>query len=187
MTEYRASVEHLAKNGGQGDSVAIGAVETERLLASDPAAAEARARKYLTEHPDNVGARLLLGAALRRQGHFTAARAVLKPLTQSQPDLILAHFELGLALGGLGEHHEALGVLTWAIDLMPNFAPAWYALAEQRELSRRSADNHLADPRLSRAHAALREGRLATAETLLRELVKDSLPDEAVRFILSIT
>src|SRR3954453_20611256 len=134
MTES-AAAESSLKNGGHAGPVAISAIEAERLLASDPAAAEARARQFLAEHPGNLGAQLLLGTALRRQGDFAAARAALESLTQLQPDLILAHYELAAALGGLGEHDGAIRVLKCAIDLTPNFAQAWYALAEQCEAS----------------------------------------------------
>jgi tetratricopeptide (TPR) repeat protein len=179
MTGYRISAETSPKNGGHAASVALSAIETQRLLASDPAAAEARAREFLTEQPGNLGALLLLGTALCCQNDFTAAKTILEPLTQSQPDLILAHYELGLALGGLGAHDEAIRVLKRAIDLMPNFAQAWYALAEQVEaLQPKRTD-------LRDVRDAACAGRLAVAEALLLDVMQDN-PDEASRFLLSI-
>src|SRR4051794_281157 len=122
MTEYRVPTESRSENEGNAASLALSAIETEKLLASDPAAAEIRARKILAERPGNLGALMLLGAALRRQGDFTAAEAVLEPLTKAQPELVLAHYELGLALGALGNYGEGIRVLARAIDLVPNFA-----------------------------------------------------------------
>ena len=180
MSEFRVPVESPLKGGVQGPSVAISAIETEKLLASDPMAAEVRARTFLTERPGNIGALLLLGAALRRQGNFAAAKAVLEPLTQSEPDLILAYYELGLALGGLGERDEAINVLTRAIDLVPNFAQAWFALAEQLDIAQRRRPH----PRLQAARDAIRSGRLAAAEISLRDLTEDR-SEEGVRFLLS--
>src|ERR1051326_7521513 len=153
MSENRASIQSVSEGGEEAASKAVSGLEADRLLASDPAAAEARARTFLIEHPGHLSALLLLGAALRRQGDFAGARAVLEPLAQSAPALILAHYELGLALGELGEHAEAVRVLAIAIDLVPNFAQAWFALAEQFDLMQHSAP---ANPHLQEARHAIR-------------------------------
>lgn len=167
MVEHRASVQGSSVTGGQGASVAISATETERLLASDPVAAEARAREFLAQRPHNGGALLLLGAALRRQGDFAAAKEVLENLTRRQPALVPAHFEFGCALVALGERHEAMASFARAIDLMPNFPQAWYALAEQLEVS---PLEHTGS-RLQEAREAARGGHLSVSETLLRDVL----------------
>jgi tetratricopeptide (TPR) repeat protein len=181
MTPYRIA-EDVPKSGNNSASVAISAVETERLLASDPVAAEARAQEFLAGRPNNSGALLLLGAALRRQQNLSAARKVLESLTRAHPSMVLAHFELGLALGGSGEHREAIRALASAIDLMPNFAQAWYALAEELD----ALDGPMPPrSRLQDARDAAREGRLSLAETLLRDLLVDGA-DAPASFLLSI-
>jgi tetratricopeptide (TPR) repeat protein len=186
MTEYRASSENASKSENQNESIAISAIETEKLLASDPAAAEARARKFLMEHPGNSGALLLLGAALRRRRKLTAAKDVLESLTRSQPSLVLAYFELGLTLGELGEHREAIRILACAIDLMPNFPDAWYALAEQLDVLSSTARSREAGARIAEALGAARSRHLTIAETRLRELVDGSSSDQRAQFPLSV-
>ena len=49
---------------------------------------------------------MLLGAALRRQGDFAAARAVLEPLARSQPRAPQVHVELGLLLAAAPIHAD---------------------------------------------------------------------------------
>src|SRR2546423_5984238 len=187
MTEYRTLPADHSKTEGRGAaaSIAMSAGEAETLLASNPSAAEAWGRGFLTDHPGNSGALLLLGAALRRQGKFTGAREVLEPLAQSQPDLIAAQLELGLALGELGERREAIRALTRAVDLMPNFPDAWYALSEQLEVSTPTARNRDAGAHIARALRAARGRDLTTAEITLRESMDDNSDDQTTRFLLS--
>jgi len=163
-------------------TIAISAMETQRLLSLDPAGAEARARKFLAEQPSNGGALLLLGAAMRRQGLFVAAAGVLDGLIKSQPGLVLAHFELALALASVGNREEAVKRLKHTIDLAPTFAAAWFALAEQLDALRRV--HHAASP-LGGAREAIHEGRPSVAEDLLRDLI-GSQWEESGAFLLSI-
>lgn len=162
--------------------------ETERLLASDPAAAEARARRFLSDCPGNLGALLLLGSALRRRGNFADAQAALKAVLERQPDIVVAHFELGLALSGAGQTHEAIQALTRAVDLKPDFANAWYALAEQFYLCQ-APDGRAteSDAQFAQALTAVRMGRPADAEGLLARGVENGPPGlEAARFLYAV-
>ncbi len=116
--------------------------EARRLLGSDPAQAEARARDILRENPDEPDALLLLAVALRRKGAANSARAILEQLVQNQSHRPQVHYELGLVLGMLGDNRGATQSLKYAIDLDPGFADAWHALGDQmvRMRSRKGAD-----------------------------------------------
>ena len=177
MSELCKSGESRPKS-----AITISAVEMEGLLASDPAAATARARNFLAEQPGNAGALLLLGAALRRQGDCSAAAEVLTGLVNAQPGLVLAHFEFAMALAGLGDHGQAIERLRRALDLAPNFAGGWFALAEQLDIVRHGSRG--ISP-LQPARDAISAGRQELAEGLLRGLI-DSQPEESAKFLLSL-
>ncbi len=53
----------------------------------------------------------MLAAALRLQGDFSAARDLAQKVARAHPNWAGAQFELGMALGRLGRHAEALDVL----------------------------------------------------------------------------
>ena len=72
---------------------AVSSAEVGRLLASDPVAAEARAREILKAQLQNADALLVLGAALRRQGRAAEAKAVLEPIARAQPDYAFAQLD----------------------------------------------------------------------------------------------
>ncbi len=141
------------------------------LLRSNPSLVEARAREILVDDPVNPAALLVLGAALQRQGKAPAARAILETLASSQPQMASAQLELGLALDDLGEGRAAFAALSRAVDIDPMFVEAWFALGDRFALVQANVDEPRGDdPQLREARAALRDGRLETAEKLLLEL-----------------
>jgi tetratricopeptide (TPR) repeat protein len=80
----------------------INLAEANALLA-DPPAAELQARKILGTNATEPIGLYLLGAALHRQERHEAARTILEPLSQSQPQMGSALRELGFVLEKLGE------------------------------------------------------------------------------------
>jgi tetratricopeptide (TPR) repeat protein len=153
------------------EPTAVSAAEVRRLLASDPPAAEARAREILKARPQNVDALLVLGAALRRQGKGVEAKAIFESIVATQPDFAFALLELGLTLGLLGNHTAARDALARAVDLSPTFVSAWCALAD--ELARpedgalaRPLDNEPANC-MQAADAAIEKRDFAEAEAVL--------------------
>ncbi len=92
----------------------MGTLETalahaERLIAGDPAAAEAQAREILRVAPANAQAHRLLGAALRRQGEVAAAEAAyLASVRASVSDPLLAQAAAALGENRLAEAEQAL-------------------------------------------------------------------------------
>jgi predicted Zn-dependent protease len=155
---------------------------TVRLLARDPALAEAQAREILKAAPGHPEAILLLARARRGQGDTAGALALLEPLAAGQPRAAVAHMDLGAVLGLLGRSAEAISALERAVELKPDLADAWRLLAEQKALAgddagaeaatARQIQASVSDPDLIEAATALGDGRLAVAERLLRAFLK---------------
>ncbi|HTT84925.1 MAG TPA: sulfotransferase [Rhizomicrobium sp.] len=152
--------------------------ESRRLLATDPAAAESRARKILDSAPADPGALQLLGAALKRQRRYQEARDVLEFLAASQPDLVTANFELGLLLAEMGERQRAILHFGAAVAFNVRFWEAWFALADQLSLLDSPATNPLREVR-----GALRLGRRADAADMAAQVVLREPDHAAARFL----
>ncbi|MDB5444097.1 MAG: hypothetical protein JWP73_2473 [Phenylobacterium sp.] len=101
------------------------------LLATDPAQAERRARDILQAAPKDPRAQLIVASALRRQGDFAAARALLEPLAHAYPGAALTQYELGLVLAGVGAATAAIEALRRAVGLKPDLAEAWRGLGDE--------------------------------------------------------
>ncbi len=172
----------------------VGAVQTAlahtvRLMASDPALAEAQAREILKAVPGHPEAVLLLARARREQGDAAGALALLEPLAVAQPRASVVHMDLGATLALLRRGDEAAVALERAVALKPDLADAWRLLAEQRTLAgddagaeaatSRQIQASVSDPDLQAAAADLVEGRLAHAERGLREFLKTHPTDAA--------
>jgi tetratricopeptide (TPR) repeat protein len=147
--------------------------EAEQLLAANITAAKKRARHALELHPTDNHARYLLGAALRREGQFEEARAILEPLTENQPHIGGGWRELGLTLERLGETEKAIRALTRGIDSDPVDKDAWYALGNVLGFPRAGhgtagSPQVTSDARLRQAGAAL-QSCSGEAEAILRQ------------------
>ena len=113
------------------------------------------------------------------------AREILKVIPR-QP---LAHFLLGLAHSANRQGDEAIAALRRAVELQPDLPDAWRTLADHLTAAGdvAGADHAYAqhirfstrDPRLLEAGAALAENRIAVAEALLREHLKQHPTDVA--------
>jgi tetratricopeptide (TPR) repeat protein len=166
-----------------------------RLLATDPALAAEQASEILKVVPDLPQAQLLLGVARRRIGDTPAAVETLVALAAKQPNWAAAQYELGLALGADRKGDEAVAALRRAVELKPEMGEAWLALADHLTVigETTAADEAYArhikfstrNPRLMEAAAALCEGRIAVAEALLREHLKQSPTDVAALRMLA--
>ena len=168
-----------------------------RLLAADPATAEAQAREILQAVPGNPQALLVLAAALRMSGREPAALEVIAPLAQAAAEWALAQMELGLTLAGLGRNRPAIEALMRATRLEPGLSDAWRALGDQLAIvgDERGADDAYArqikasvkDPELLEAASALCDNRLAVAERQLRDFLKRRPTDVAAIRMLAET
>ncbi len=160
-----------------------------RLLASDPALAAEQSAEILSAAPGHPAATLMLGTAHRLQGNAFAALEVLEPLARSQPNWGVAQLELGLALANAHRGDEAIIALRRAVKLKPDLPDAWRILGDHLTLlgDIEEADAAYAqhirhstrDPRLLEPAAALCEGRIADAEPLLRDHLKQHPTDVA--------
>ena len=160
-----------------------------RLLATDPAMAAEQALEILKVVPNQPQAMLLLGVARRRTGDSRGASEVLESLTARQPNWAAAHYELGLALGADRKGDAAVEALRRAVELKPDLGDAWRALGDHLTAigDAQGADDAYArhirfssqNPRLLEAGAALCDNRIAVAEALLREHLKQFPTDVA--------
>ena len=153
-----------------------------RLLATRPALAAEQATEILKVSPGHAAATLLLGVARRGDGDPLAAHDVLQGLVEAHPRWGLAHYELARTLGALGRGDEALAALRRAVDVKPDLADAWRTLGDHLtaigdfagadDAYMRQIKASTRDPRPLEAAAAMTVNRLAPAEALLREHLK---------------
>ncbi|MGH7024726.1 MAG: sulfotransferase [Caulobacteraceae bacterium] len=169
----------------------------QKLLEARPDLAERQARAILDHVPTEPRTRLLLAAALRRQGRPDAARGILDHLAGEQPRSAQTRLELALCLMALGERSAALAALTETVRLKPDLPDAWRLIAEHLYLEGDSAGADAAfaryiqtgvqDPALRAAAEALVDDRLAVAEHLLRERLRTHPSDVAAMRMLAET
>jgi predicted Zn-dependent protease len=160
-----------------------------RLLDRDPAMAEEQAAEILRAVPEHPAALRLLAATRMAQGKLEGALAVLEPLAVSQPRWAAVQFEWGLALIQAGRPDAAIAALRRAVALQPDLPQAWRLLGDQLhamgewEAAGEAYVNHVRhganDPRLLAAGAALAAERIAEAERLLREHLREMPTDVA--------
>ena len=149
-----------------------------RLLAQDPALAAAQAAAILEAVPGHPVATLILGSAQRARGDLEAAIGTLESLARAQPGSAATFYELSLALDAAGRGEAAVAALRRALQLKPDLADGWRRLGDHLSAMGDPAGadaayaNHVRastrDPRLLAPAAALAEGRIPAAESLLR-------------------
>src|SRR6185312_1337248 len=160
-----------------------------RMLESRPDITAEQAAEVLKVVPGHPVATLLLAAGRRATGDADGALPLLEPLVKTHPQWPTPHYELGLVLGALGRGDGAIEELRRAVALKPDMPAAWRALGDHLTAigDPEGADAAYAqnikhstrDPRLMEAGAHLCEGRLAPAEALLREHLKQHPTDVA--------
>jgi tetratricopeptide (TPR) repeat protein len=166
-----------------------------RLLETDAALAAEQADEILRVVPGHPMAQLIGGIAARRQGNAARAVQAIEPLAASQPKAPAVHYELALAYGDLGRGDAAIAALRRALALKPDFADAWRTLGDHLHAigDATAADAAYAqqirastrDPRLLEPAVALQEGRIAVAEALLREHLRQHPTDVAALRMLA--
>ncbi|MEI9930336.1 MAG: tetratricopeptide repeat protein [Rhizomicrobium sp.] len=155
--------------------------EAKALLRANPASAESHVRRVLRDSPEHPDALFLLALALRRQGKSFAARSVLDILVQLQPQRSAVYYEMGLTLAKLGDNAKAIDSLRTAVDLDPDFAPAWQALGDQ--LTRMRGKNAAGRAYAKYQAAEIRSPVLRDATAALREDQPDRARDLLVPWI----
>lgn len=165
------------------------------LLHQDPANALIQAQEILRVYPGSEGANQILGAAFRRLGKLGKALAILEPLAKRLADTASVQHELGLCYSALGRGDDAIDCLQRAVSLQPNYSDAWCSLGNQLILAGDSAGSikalqrHLATstrhPDLVKAAELLQQGKLAQAEPLMREVLKQNPADVSAMRLLA--
>jgi tetratricopeptide (TPR) repeat protein len=168
-----------------------------KLLETDPALAAEQAREILKVVPAHPVATIILGASHRARADAAAALEILEPLARAHPNWSSVHFELGLALGAAGRSADAVAALRRAVELKPGMGDAWRALGDHLTAlgdvpgADAAYARHIKaatrDPRLLEPAAALCDGRIAVAEALLREHLKQFPTDVvAIRMLAEV-
>jgi len=166
-------------------------------LERDPAGAARIALEILAGEPGNVAAALLLGTAQRRCGDPAAASEAIAALAAAQPQSAVIQLELGRALRTQGHAAQARAAFERAVQLEPDLAQAWRALSDLYGAAGDEARCDAAfarfeklvspDAQLLQAGAALANGRLDGAESLLRRRLVHAADDiDALRLIAQI-
>jgi len=160
-----------------------------RMLETAPKLAAEQAGEILKVAPNHPVATLVLGVARRCTGDFPGALHALLPLANANPQWPTVHYELGIALARAGQGETAVKALRRAVQLKPDMPDAWRALGDHLTAmgDAQAADaayaNHIRystrDPRLLEPAAALCDNRIAAAESLLREHLKNHPTDVA--------
>ncbi len=171
--------------GNLADALTHGAA----LLEQSPRHAAEQAKAILAAIPGQRDARVLLAAATRRQGDARGALDHLQQMIAEDAGWAGAHYEMGLALGALGEGKEAVRSLERALSLDPDLASAWRALGDQLTMAGDEAGADRAymrhiktaakDPRLLEAADALAGNDIPVAERLLKSYLKQHPTDVA--------
>lgn len=166
-----------------------------KLLKHDPKNAAVAARDLLAQSPDNVGANQILGAANRLLGEPQIALTLLEPVAARLANSAPILHELGLCYSALGQDSKSLKSLREAVKADPQFSAAWLSLGNQLVLkgdsegSTQAFQQHLATstqhPQLVSAAEHLQAGKLALAEPLIREVLKEHPTDVSAMRLLA--
>jgi tetratricopeptide (TPR) repeat protein len=169
----------------------------ERLLRRDPRLAARQAEEVLAVYPKSEAAGRLLATACRLLGDSSRSLTLLEPLAWQYSESSSFLYEYGQTLGAAGRGEEAVRALRKAVQLEPGHAGAWRCLGDQLTLagdeagSRAAYEKHFAvsirHPELIEAIELLRAGKLARAERLTREFLKQHPADvSAIRVLADI-
>ncbi len=159
-------------------SIDLELMRASKLLETDPAAAARQAGALLESHPGHDAASLLLSTACRRLGNSSDAIGIMEGLARAQPASALVQQELGRTYAACARNREARAAFEHAVELDLDLADAWRELSEQRLLAGDTASADAAylryrrlatdPPDLADAYGAFDQGRLETAEALVR-------------------
>ncbi len=165
------------------------------LLETDPAAAARQASIVLANYPGHDAASLLLTTACRRLGNSSSALGIIEALANAQPTSALVQLELGRTYAAAGRGSEAKAALEHALELDSSLAEAWRELSELRLQAGETAAADAAysrfrtlatdPPDLADAYASFDQGRLDTAEALVRRRLREGTNEVAAFTLLA--
>lgn len=168
-------------NQKSANNIAARLSTIERLLATDPKAADREAGSLLDDVPGHPMALLFRGIARRLAGDFESAIQILRPLSASNPDAPYPYLQLGLAERQAGDAEAALTSMRKAVSINAELADAWLAVAGllvdmgRAEEADRAFASYIPlasrDPQFREAGRALADNRLTEADAMLRRLL----------------
>jgi tetratricopeptide (TPR) repeat protein len=154
------------------------------LSAGEAGLAKQQAEEILRHYPGEVNSEFVVAAAIRAQGHEEDALQRLQVLVKRAPDFALAQQELGFAYAAAGKLYPAIDALQSAVKAEPKLPASWKLMGElflvdgDEDSANEAFRQHLLasneDPDLVRAVDLFRKGRLAQAERLCREFLKEN-------------
>jgi len=159
--------------------------------------AEEQGLEILKALPDNPNAMIVVATAQRQQGKAKDALQILIKLVKRARNFPMAHFELGLVYELLGHPEKSIASFKTAIDLQPEYSPAWQKLSElYQAIGNQAKSQHATDeffklsnehPRLIEAASRVRANDLAKAEALCREHIHEFPRDvNAIRLLAEV-
>jgi tetratricopeptide (TPR) repeat protein len=175
----------------------VALTHAEHLLSQNPMFAAEQAQEILKVYPSSEVAIRILANAFRLQANPEGSLELLTPLAGRNAASPSFLYEYGLTLGALGRGSQAIEALQKAVNLEPGHASAWRALGDQLAVagdeagSQKAFERHFAvsirDPALLEAVDLLREGKLAKAEKLARNYLRQHPADvSAIRILADI-
>ena len=167
------------------------------LLAHDPQLAAEQAHEILQVYSDSIEAKTILAAAFRLQKLPQQGLDILMPLLAGHSDSPDFLHEIGRCQGAVGRGDEAIATLRQAIAIDPKHAAAWQSLGHQLTVagdpgsSSQAFQQHFElttpHPELVEATRLLRDGKVAKAERIVRDLLKKHPADvSAIRVLADI-
>lgn len=160
------------------------------LLAHDPRLAQEQVVEILKVYPDVPEAKRILATAYRLQNKPQKGLDVLQAQYADFSDSPGFLHEFAQCLAGLGRGDEAIEALQRAVSINPKHAGAWQSLGHQLAVagdetgSRAAFETHFAlstrHPELVEAIKLLHAGKVAKAESIVRDLIKKFPADVTV-------
>jgi arylsulfatase A-like enzyme/Tfp pilus assembly protein PilF len=99
------------------------------LESGESARASVLFEQVIATDPQIPMAQLQLGVARCRQKSYAQAIAPLRKAIELQPDAVMAHYEMGIALFETGDWKTAAGHFEIVVSKLPKFADAHFSLA----------------------------------------------------------
>ena len=165
------------------------------LLVKQPDKALLCAKEIIKRHPKSDGANQILGSALRRTGFLNEALAALEPMALRLPESAPIQHELGLCHSAMGRGQDAICHIQAAVKINPQYSEAWRSLGNQLALEGDKANSiealkrHIATsdqhPDLIKAAEFVQQKKLAKAEPLVRNILKESPADVSAMRLLA--
>ena len=165
------------------------------LLQQKPQMAEQQVMEILKIAPDLDPAQHILAAALRFQGKLDQAIGVIKPLAERLPNAGPIRMELGLCLSASGQGKEATKAFRETVKIDPKSAEGWrllaleYQSAGKKDKQSKSFSKYLqlltTNPDLAKAETLFKDGKIAKAEQLTKNILKTQPTDVVTMRLLA--